>query len=208
MKWIKAAVIFFLPIMAAAQVKTSLISGINISTIRFEEKFKNHKPLVRYKGGLLVEFPFEKKWSMLSGLYYSGKGMVYGRSPSTGKIDSFIIKLNYVELPVNILYSFESGDENKISLSAGPFVGYGFNGIKRIRRSINPPIKHLHKKETDRYKRLELGLNISVTYEFKSRYGIFTGYSRSIPTIHRYNKERNNVFSLSIIYFLNKKQEE
>ena len=197
--------ILFFSLPAMAQLRVGLHSGMNISLIDFGKGFKDTKPLFRYTGGVLIEFPLDDDWSLLPGLQYSGKGVVFIRSYTTGRIDSFRIKLNYIECPVNIQYRFAAGNTNNVTVAAGPYLGYGFNGEESIRADNRPPLKHLHKKETDHYKRIELGLDLAAGYEFGKKYTLRTGYSRSLLSIHRYEKQRNSVFSVSLVSYLNRR---
>lgn len=201
------AFMFSMPFLALAQMRIAVRAGINFASISFKEYKPEKRILPRINIGTMIEIPFDENWLLYTGPYYSGKGVIHGRSTSTNKIDSTTIRLNYIELPLNIAYKFSSENENRLTIAAGPYLSYGFNGQISTRNSPQMPVTHLHKKETEKYKRLETGVNLTTLYEIKSRYGIRLDYSRSLFNIRRFDKQKNNVFGFSFFWYLNKKKE-
>lgn len=156
--------------------------------------------LAGVNAGTLLEIPVIRKWSIQTGPYYSGKGVIFGRSYSTNKIDSFTIILNYIELPAMMGYSFFAGNNGLVTISGGPYASYGFNG--KIKQRTDPSHSiHLHKKE-GQYKRLDAGCIISVQYETKNNYGARLDLSRSLISISRDDKQRNAVLSFSLFWYI------
>ncbi|MEO7924817.1 MAG: porin family protein [Chitinophagaceae bacterium] len=196
---------FLFPILSRGQVNIGLRAGMNFASIRFQD-FSPHKRLLRgLNAGLTMDIPFDENWSFNTGLNYSGKGVIHGRTFSTGRVDSFTIRLNYIEVPLTIAYKLSPGNANSLVLSGGPTIGYGFNGRIRIIHSNRDPTIHLHQKETDQYKRLEVGINLCVGYEIMNRYGIRFDYSRSLLNIQRVEKEWNSVYGFSFFWYFRKK---
>jgi hypothetical protein len=188
------------------QTRIAANAGVNFSNIHFKYEgvpVFSGVLIPRLNAGLIVEIPLEKNWHLYISPAYSGKGTNYGKALLTGKRDSFRIRLNYLELPVNIGYKFSSGN-NKIIISGGVFGGWGFGGKMWTTPSPVPPTKNLHRKKTDEYKRVEFGYDISTLYEVNNAWGIKMNYSGSMFNIHRSSKQRNNVFGFSLFLFLNK----
>jgi Outer membrane protein beta-barrel domain len=192
------------PFWGLAQTRVALRSGINVASIHFYDFKPEKKSLARLNIGLMIEIPLEENWLLYTGPYYSGKGVIYGRTPSTNKIDSITIRLNYIELPVSIAYKFDSYNQNNLTIAAGSYISYGFNGEIHTKDSPRPPTRQLHKKETDQYKRLDMGLNLSSIYEIKSKYGIRFDYSKSLFNIQRVGKQKNSVVGFSLFWYLGK----
>lgn len=186
--------------VSKAQVNMAVRGGLNFASINFYDFKPEKRNLVRLNGGLMLDFPFDDRWSLNTGVGYSGKGVKHTRTPSTGKIDSFTIRLNYIELPVSIAYRLTEKESANFIIGAGPYLGYGFNGTITIINRREPLTEHLHKKETDQYKRFDFGMNTNITCEIKHRYGIRLDYSRSISNIQRVGKEKNNVLGLSFFW--------
>jgi hypothetical protein len=186
--------------VSKAQVNMAVRGGLNMSSINFYDFKPEKRSLVRLNGGLMLDFPFDDRWSLNTGLGYSGKGVKHTRTPSTGRIDSFTINLNYVELPVNIAYRLTEKQQTNFIIGAGPCLGYGFNGKISTVNSNRPITEHLHKKETDQYKRFDFGMNANISCEIDHRYGLRFDYSSSISNNHRVGKEKNNVLGVSFFW--------
>jgi len=192
---------------ATAQSRIGIRGGLNAASMTFGSFKPEKRPVTRINIGTQIEIPFDENWALLTGPYYSGKGVIYARSPSTNRVDSITIRLNYIELPINIGYKFPAEKENRFAIAAGPYISYGFNGKIITRGSPRPPTTHLHKKETDQFKRLELGFNFTSLYEIKDRYGVRVDLSKSLFTIHRADKNKNIVAGFSFFWYLKKKRD-
>lgn len=199
--------ILCIPLFAKSQMKLGVRAGLNFASIKFNSFDPEKKLLTRMNIGTMIEIPLDENWLLYTGPHYSGKGIIYARSFTTNKIDSVTIRLNYIELPINIGYKFSEEKENRLSIAGGSYISYGFNGKISIRNSSRPPTTKLHIKETDKYKRLEIGFNFSSLYEIKSRYGIRFDFSKSLINIARHNKQKNIVFGFSFFWYLKNKKE-
>jgi Outer membrane protein beta-barrel domain len=197
-----------LPFWGMAQTRVAVRSGINLASIRFYDFNPPKRSIPRLNIGLMVEIPLEDNWLLYTGPYYSGKGVRFGRTTSTNRVDSFTIRLNYIELPLNVAYRFDSYSQNNLIIAAGPYISYGFNGEISVKNSPQPPTTQLHKKKTDQYKRLDMGLCFSSIYEIKSKYGVRLEYSKSLFNIQRVGKEKNNVIGFSFFWYLGKNEKE
>lgn len=191
-----------------SQTKIAARAGINLASINFGDFKPQKRLLTRLNAGLMIDIPLEENWSIYTGPYYSGKGVIHTRTYTTNRIDCVTIRLNYIELPVNIAYKFPSQNKNRFVIATGPYISYGFNGEIFTINSNRPPRKHLHKKETGNYKRLEGGFNFTSLYEINNKWGFRIDYSKSLFTIHKYNKEKNSVFGFSLFWYLNNKKEK
>jgi Outer membrane protein beta-barrel domain len=196
------------PFLGLAQTRVAVRSGINVASIQFYDFKPEKKSLTRLNIGFMIEIPLEENWLLYTGPYYSGKGVRYSRTPSTNRIDSFTIRLNYIELPLSIAYKFDSRNQNNLIIAGGAYISYGFNGEILVKNSPQPPTRHLHKKETDQYKRLDMGLNFSSVYEIKSKYGIRFDYSKTLFNIQRVEKQKNSVVGFSLFWYLGKNRNE
>jgi Outer membrane protein beta-barrel domain len=200
MKVIAAFIFLVFTYVSKAQVYLAVRGGLNMSSIKFYDFKPEKRSLVRLTGGLLFDFPFDEKWSVNTGLGYSGKGVKHSRTPSTGKIDSFTIRLNYIELPVCIAYRLTEKEQTNFIIGAGLYLGYGFNGTISTNKGNRIITEHLHKKETDQYKRFDFGMNANIICEISPQYGLRLDYATSISNIHRVGKEKNNVLGLSFFW--------
>lgn len=200
------AIFVLLTFSALSQTKIGWRGGMNFARMWNDFKIKN-RVVTRINIGTMIEIPIDDNWLLYTGPYYSGKGVIFGRSHSTNKIDSFTIRLNYIELPLNIAYKFSAESENRLVIAAGPYFSYGFNGQESIRNCSCPPSLHLHKKEKDQYKRMELGVNLIALYEINSKYGVRLDCSSSISTIEKCGNVKNLVFGFSFFWYLRNKND-
>lgn len=205
MRKVLLVIIFCIPFLGKAQVKWGIRAGLNFSSIKFNSFNPEKKLLTRLNAGTTIEIPIDENWLVLTGPYYAGKGIIHTRSLMSNRIDSVTIRLNYIELPINIGYKFAEENNNQFTIAGGPYISYGFNGIISIRNSQAPPTTRLHKKETDQYKRLEAGINFSGLYEIKERYGIRVDFSKSLLNIARVEKQKNIVVGFSLYWYMKKK---
>jgi hypothetical protein len=154
-------------------------------------------------GGLLVEIPLEDQWYINTGIHYSGKGANMFVTDSTMKKDSERVRLNYLEIPVMVVYKFPSEKENQFLFSSGPYLGYGFNGTINWKGGFIPTKDHVHRKEKEEYRRFELGWMISAIYEIKSSYGLRLDFSKSLLNIqHPETRQKNRVMGFSFYWYV------
>lgn len=191
------AISFLLPLLSQGQATIGIEAGMNLASIRFKDYKPPKRILPGFNADVFMQIPFDEKWSFKTGLRYSGKGVIYERTPSTGRIDSFTIRLNYIELPLMIAYRLSPEKTSGLVLSAGPTVGYGFNGRIRVNHSNRPPTIHLHREETDQYKRIEIGYEFCTEYRINNRYGVRFHLCGSLLNIQRADKEWNRVYGFS-----------
>lgn len=208
MKKLLTFIFLFISFIGMSQTRFGLRSGVNFTTI----KFKNGSGIQstggiisRFSGGLVLEFLLDDNWIISSGPYYSGKGARFGKTSPGSRQDSEIIRMNYVELPVLFGYKFSETNKNKLTAGAGPYAGYGFNGTVAWKGGRPATETHIHLKENDKYKRLDIGFTIFGTYQFKDKWGLRTDFSYSILKTNRnYGSEKNLVAGFSVYWFLPK----
>lgn len=198
-------ILFSLP--TEAQWRLGLRAGLNGSNLVHrwdrQDKRTTGEAVTRLNGGLLLEIPLEDQWYINTGIHYSGKGANMFASDSTMKKDSERVRLNYLEIPVMVVYKFPSEKENQFLISSGPYLGYGFNGSIAWKGGRPPTKKHIHRKDANDYRRFELGWMISAMYEIKSSYGLRLDFSKSLLNIlHPDGIQKNRVIGFSFYWYL------
>jgi opacity protein-like surface antigen len=126
---------------------------------------KGETHLLGYQAGVLSEVDLSKKLYMRGEVLYSVKGWAYatvqeGRS----------MNLHYLSLPVLLAYRPTA----KISLLAGPEVGYLLQAVKKPATFLN---------FSDLYQKWDLGLTLGASYAFTSRLGVDLRYSYGMKAI-------------------------
>lgn len=112
--------------------------GVNISAISYSSTMRNALnadmlntapgPLARFQAGALLDYAFSDRFSIRSGLMYTGKGGSLRIDGSQYGISETIrgsYQLNYMEIP--LLLNIAIGD-NGFRLTGGPVLGVTLNG--------------------------------------------------------------------------------
>lgn len=188
------------------------LSGFSYSGKEFQMDYHTS-----FFAGVTVEVLFSETFSLQSGLSYVGKG-----GKGTFDIDllgvnfagSATIKLNYLELPVNVLLTIPSGD-GSIVLGGGPYFGYGINANSDYEMTLNGiDVNDIDDENVEieeeplRFgqnglSRIDYGVNITAGYRFWSGVSINAGYGLGLNPILNdpddpETKVKNRHFSLGL----------
>ncbi len=189
------------------------LSGYSYSGQEFEMNYHTS-----FFAGATVEVLFSETFSLQSGLSYVGKG-----GKGVFDIDllglnfagSATIKLNYLELPVNALLTFPSGD-GSIFLGGGPYFGYGINADAEYDIKLNGiDVRDIEENEDFYYEeeplkfgqgglsRIDYGVNVTAGYRFYSGMSIHAGYNLGLKSVLNdpddpETKVKNRHFSLGL----------
>jgi hypothetical protein len=173
----KAHVVSYITILLVSVVLTAngqgirpgVEAGINFQNLNGKsqngDKLTN-KLMPGFHGGVNVLIPIAPEIYFQPGLLFSVKG---ASSDLIGIPHDLKIKLNYLELPLNLLYRGQLGD-NFVLLGFGPYAGYAISG-KTIVNDV---------KEKIRFEN-SVGSGASGTYmrAFDAGANIFAGYELS-----------------------------
>lgn len=172
--------------------------------MKYDEKKHLGAFIPRVQIGTILEIPINENWRLHTSPYYSGKGCRYGNTFLI-KNDSERIYLNYIELPVQIMYKLPGENLNKFLVGGGLYIGYGFNGAILYKDDPARTETHLHRKDSY-YKRWDFGYSLNSSYSINRKYGIKAGFSHSLINMYRdgdyMNKVKNIVFALSLFGFI------
>ncbi|GAB3882871.1 porin family protein [Spirosoma agri] len=129
---------------AYAQVRLGIKAGINASTIHIPalESGVSVEPQVAFQGGVLLDMPMTKSFSLQPALLISTKGskvnslLIDGNSGSVISPINNSIKLVYAEIPVLALFRGRISQSIRFYGGVGPYVGIGLGG--RLSSSYAP----------------------------------------------------------------------
>lgn len=187
--------------------------GINLSTVSFNVPSpyilqSKLGTLTGYQiGGLLnigfkhIEIQpgisFSTKGYTTTNQLYSSYGEVVGTSTST-------ITLNYMEVPVNLLYHTRVSNSASIHIGGGPYLGYGLSGkIVNETYSANIVFTNNPSLTTPSFRNPDYGMNILTGIKLKNKIIIDAGYGFGMANLG-YNSTtiHNRVASFSVGYML------
>lgn len=114
---------------SANHVEFGIQAGIqfqNINGTDVNNNKLNNNLLIAFNAGLTITFPIVPEFFVQSGLLYSLKGAT-GEEIDFGVVMKRNIKINYIELPIHLLYKPMLGNGHLI-LGIGPYIALGISG--------------------------------------------------------------------------------
>ncbi len=156
--------------------------------------------------GIMLDQPMQKNGSFQVGFNFTQKGA--RKMPSfLGTSGSFKNVLNYLELPMNVVFKFKEGS-GKILAGAGIAAAMGIWGKSTNNAVTFKKVKYLNFGNTDQddLKGIDFGLNGLVGYEFKGGSSITLNFDQSLNTLYigggNIDKLKNRYFGLRYGYLL------
>jgi outer membrane protein OmpA-like peptidoglycan-associated protein len=208
-----------------AQLRTALTAGVQSSSVpgnsntQWDTLTHQFKSRIGFNIGLLAEAPFFNSSSLYfrTGMTYSNKGRNFSSSyDTTSGIKSIKGKqfINYMEVPLNIVYKKDLGKKSRLVMGAGPYVAFLFSGREATQTQFsngsvqtveNTSLKLPRSQAT--YKNIDAGLNAFAGLEFGRIFmnGIF---SKGLTSFYKpFNSEgtfKHQVVGASLGVYLNR----
>jgi hypothetical protein len=127
--------------------------------------------------------------SVMSGLEFIQKNSKYEGTKT---------KLNYLQVPVLAIYTYDLGDDRKVFGGLGPYFAYGLGGkIKGGGFSEKAFDKDLG------FKRFDAGLTLTAGYKINKKWSVRIAYDLGLANIQHesFDKTKNRSFSVNIGYW-------
>ena len=153
--------------------------------------------------GATAEYGFQSGWFVSGALKLSSKpfkakqGYVAGDfdGSDTGAVDVCVeMTPYYLNIPIHAGYRMGLGDNVKLSVSAGPYLGVGLLDIKAGKYKVDNVFK-----DSD-LRRFEIGASVKAGLEFKDRYRLSVGYDIQLNSMMKDDDYYNQVVSVSVGY--------
>jgi Outer membrane protein beta-barrel domain len=185
-----------------AQIKFGPEAGVNLSTMTLKTMGLSIDPktLVGFHVGGVFDIPLKGSLSLQPAILYSSKGSKF----SVGGEDMSIAP-GFIEVPVNLAYSFEAGTV-KFFVFAGPYLAYGISG-KYKSGGVEESIKYGSGDNYD-LKPFDLGLNLGAglninNFLVTAQYGL--GLTNLSPSSSVDLEMKNKVIGISVAYLFSLK---
>lgn len=120
-------VVMTLVASAQDQINWSLKAGVGIGNI-IGNSMGSPKVKPAYKLGSSLECPFDKVWSLQTGLFFVSKGTNHVIVEVDGFSAQAKVNALYLELPLMAAVRFAMNRNTKIIVSAGPYCAWGIGG--------------------------------------------------------------------------------
>ena len=142
--------------------------------------------------------------SLQPGILYSAKG----GSSNDGSGGTAKLTLNYVEVPVNLLYNIPVGI-GKIFIGGGPYVGLGISGKNTLSGTATSTGSGSESQNitfgstAGDVKNPDFGVNLLGGFRFESGLSLSAGYGIGLANLSNVSgfSTKNNVLSFSVGYF-------
>lgn len=164
----------------------------------------------RFQAGLFADIS-AGRLSIESGVFYSQKGgetKVQSTTDSISQKYDEKITLNYLEIPVNILYNIPVGI-GKIFVGGGPYVAFGLSARYRSNYYVSAG-QNTQTGETqgeitfnkNGYKNPDYGINTLLGLRLKNNMSFNVGYGLGLTNLYRGSGSsvKNEVLSISLGY--------
>jgi hypothetical protein len=141
--------------------KIGITAGLNVSntTLFSDNSFK-----AGFQAGVVSDFSITEKFSIIPELLFSQRGyknknihLVDIQGNFTG--ETVTETFNYLQLPINAAYKFNVGNDSKIIVFAGPYLGYAL--------SANVNGASIAIGSNGYLKRFDFGMNAGVGYQYE-----------------------------------------
>ncbi|KPK93240.1 hypothetical protein AMJ80_06065 [bacterium SM23_31] len=196
----------FSPPVSAQVITGGLKTGVNFAGLRGEKTGSGFtKRRTGVSAGCFITFNFNETYAIQPELYYTMKGM----RQKVEEVFESTIMVDYLEVPVLIVYSSETKDNVKFSFFTGPTFAYNQKSITKI----SPVEGKKEEKDLDT-KVFDYGLTFGMDISIDAHYFkviLESRYTRGLTVINKdwsnnpggeYFEVRNSVFSFLIGFAL------
>lgn len=129
--------------VADGQVRFGVLGGPHIASVKEDPFTIGYSSKSGLHLGIIGDIPLSQnasdRWFFQPGLQYIGKGRKFYAHYDSSNVmqsDTFFLSstlaVNYMELPLNIAYKIPIGNRAKFTISAGPYLGFFFNGKQKF----------------------------------------------------------------------------
>lgn len=227
--------------VSKAQLRVAILGGANSSEVLEQNNIPNwetqknlYSPRTGVHLGFSADLPFKEKsrFTFQPGVIYYNKGrnyeysqdstVVIKRVPSLGDSTintTYVVTrkqyLNYVDIPLNLVYKQPLGKKVKFIIGGGPYLSFFFNGSDTKDKNVvgvsyeqevsdNLPVG----KGPGQYATLDFGVNALAGFEF-GRVFLTANYSRGFkdfyqPTDYTASEYKHQVMGVTLGIFLGK----
>ena len=161
--------IFVISETTSAQTVLGAKAGLNLSNLSIENAGDDNL-VAGFHGGLFANMPLSKDFSVQPELLFSQKGTKWSMENSLVDTD-VILKLNYVEVPVNLVYNLAEDFDFQFGPYVGILAGSKADGKVTIGNNTYEAGDQI---DTDKFKSVDFGLQGGLRFFLNPVYLGFT----------------------------------
>lgn len=236
---LSVCLILFGILISNAQARIGILGGLHQSNVIEENDLPDWNTIRNnYKGrtgghiGMIVDVPFspKSKFYFQSGAVYNSKGrkyafaqdstLVYSRpTPLPDSIVNTFYSttreqyLNYIDIPLNIVYKFKLGKNSKFIIGGGPYLSFFYSGYDKSEEAL-VGVNYATNENDDlpvgkgagKYSTFDYGFNALAGFEFGKVF-LTANYSQGLknfyePVDYKATDYRHQVMGMTIGVFL------
>jgi hypothetical protein len=183
-------------IVFAQAPKFGFKAGLNLNNVSTNDHDLKHELAGRTSIhlGVITDFKMSKSLSFQPQVLFSGRG---------AKIDhgdhKDVYAFNSLEIPLN--FTYRKNASKGVFLGVGPSLGYNLSGKVKGDHDSEDIVFGSGEGEI---KRLDLGLNALIGYQFSNKYFVSTNYSSGLSNWSNESNStwKNNIVGISVGFFL------
>lgn len=198
------------PLFSLAQLRIALVGGPHVSTIKETNNLPGWDSISRgytARPGFHVGFIGDLQLGQKSSFYFQPGFVFYNKGRKYSNVaDSFYSTtdtsfatrylvdgtqyLNYIDIPLNLVFKKKLGEKAKFMVGGGPYLSFFYNGVEKTSSNlVGVDFKSEENndlavgKGTDKYRTMDIGVNALAGIEFKKIF-LTAQYSRSITDMY------------------------
>lgn len=219
---------FFVSLAGKAQLRTALAGGVQLASVpgnsssQWDTLNYNYSSRTGFHVGLLAEVPFFNSASLYfrTGMLYTNKGRKFSASFDTASGISKVSGrqfVNYMEVPLNLIYKIRLGGKTKLMIGGGPYASFLFTGRETknthftngtVDNSENTSLKV--PRSQGKYMNIDYGVNGLLGLEV-GRVFMTANYSRGMSEFYQTNNQtgsfKHQVMGGTLGVFLSRESE-
>ncbi|WP_312186091.1 porin family protein [Sphingobacterium sp.] len=191
---------------AKAQISFGIRGAANFAKeVRYSKQGSSANPAItRFQVASYVEIPIGSDFSFQPGVAFQQTGS----KMSTGYQDGEVLmdgwrKVQYLELPLNIIHYFPQNNLGRFFIGAGPYASIAMSGEEKFSKNI-VSISFGTDKHIDNMKKYDAGLNFLLGFKLTNGFSVYGGYGLGLLDVKLDDEisTYNRVFSLGLGYQL------
>lgn len=196
------AVLFTLGAFAQTPLNYGLKAGVNLPNYHFEN-FNDSKSTTNFHVTGYLDAPISSNFYIQPGVSLQGKGAKIAQVGET----EFTQNTMWLEIPVNAVAKFHTGDAGNFFIGAGPYLAFGLSGKNKVSSGDNnAEIGDFKFGKNESQKGIDAGVNFLAGYQLSSGLTIGAGYGLGLmdisPETNPFGKQNNRVLSFSLGFAL------
>lgn len=216
----KKILIFFLLVMATSGLYSQtffLVGGLNESgRMEKSDSYVNEDliSILRYHAGIMVDYEILDYMSLQTGLVLTNRGYRYKNEIADSSYKYLeTTNIYYLDVPIQTKWFTDVGSGIQVYGLAGFYIGFGIKALYQEKTYDNNDYYRSNyyiefgDDINDNIKRMDFGLITGAGVKFKEKHAVQISYDLGLVNISPFTdngyKEKNRVFKLSYIYFLN-----